>query len=68
MMADQATNAIKTQAVIEILVISEIMTVLAAASKDTTNDMVPASWMTFLGCAWAMRRIGLRRMGHERRR
>jgi lipoprotein signal peptidase len=50
MMADQATNAIKTQAVIEILVISEIMTVLAASAVNT-QDMVPSSWMTFLGCA-----------------
>ena len=49
-MPDPADKAIHVQAVTDLWAISEIMTALAAASKDTTNDLVPASWMTFLGC------------------
>ena len=49
-MSDPATEAIRTQAVIDLLVISEIMTVLAASSENT-SETVPASWVTFLGCA-----------------
>ncbi len=49
-MPDPTTQDTRTQAVIELMVISEIMTVLAASAVKT-NDLVPASWMTFLGCA-----------------
>jgi hypothetical protein len=48
-MSDPADKAARTQAVLDLMVISEIMTVLAASAVDT-NDMVPASWITFLGC------------------
>ena len=41
-MPDPASQAIQRQAALELLVISEIMTVLATAAENT-NDMVPAS-------------------------
>ena len=48
-MPDPADKAADVQAVTDLWVISEIMTVLAVSAVNT-NDMVPASWLTFLGC------------------
>ena len=50
-MPDPAHKATHVQAVTDLWAISEIMTVLAVQAHDTTNDLVPASWMTFLACA-----------------
>ena len=47
-MSDQAATSIKDRAVIDLIVVGEIMTVLANAAQDTTNE-VPATWMRFLG-------------------
>ncbi len=48
-MPDPATTSAKDRAVIDLAVVSEIMVALAAHAQADTN-MVPATWMRFLGC------------------
>ncbi len=47
-MPDPVTTSVKDRAIIDLVVVSEIMAVLAVAAQDTDNR-VPATWMRFLG-------------------
>jgi hypothetical protein len=49
-MSDPANRNTRTQAVIELMVISEIMIALGVQANGSPDE-VPASWMTFLGSA-----------------
>jgi hypothetical protein len=48
-MSDPANTSPKDRAVIDLIVVSEIMAVLADSAQDRSNE-VPATWMRFLGC------------------
>jgi hypothetical protein len=47
-MPDPATISTKDRAIIDLIVVGEIMDALAVAAQDNTNQ-VPATWMRFLG-------------------
>jgi hypothetical protein len=47
-MPDPATISTKDRAIIDLIIVGEIMDALAVAAQDTTNQ-VPATWMRFLG-------------------
>ena len=48
-MPDPSTASIKGRAIIDLIVVGEIMAALATGAQDTTNE-VSATWMRFLGC------------------
>ena len=51
-MVDPTKETAKSQAVIDLLVISEIMTTLADHAQDHASTVAPP-WLAFLGCAVA---------------